>query len=150
MTAPDQPRLVHIPPEGRWGIDAVWFADDRERQHWVRPGAAAHDPRLRPGHQTYGAACGTPTWLVPDVRSAVWADWPRCTDCQLACDQHAAETKEGKPMAKDKRTPQEKAAWKGGEFSAKEAREAGMTKAEMNKARADQERELGNPLAPEK
>jgi hypothetical protein len=53
-------------------------------------------------------------------------------------------------MTRDKRAPQEKAAWKAGEFSAKEAKEAGMTKAEMNRTRAEQEKELGNPLAPEK
>lgn len=53
-------------------------------------------------------------------------------------------------MGKDRRTPEEKAAWKSGEFTAKEAREAGMSKAEMNRQRAEAERELGNPLAPEK
>ena len=49
---------------------------------------------------------------------------------------------------KDKRTPKEKADWNKGEFSAEEAKAAGMTKAEINKARAEQERELGNELAP--
>ena len=53
-------------------------------------------------------------------------------------------------MVKDKRTPKEKAAWKAGEFTAEEAREAGMSTAEMNQAREGQERDLGNPLAPEK
>ena len=53
-------------------------------------------------------------------------------------------------MAKDKRTPAEKAAWRKGEFTEKEARAMGLTKAEANKAREEQERELGNPLAPEK
>jgi hypothetical protein len=34
---------------------------------------------------------------------------------------------------------------KKGEFSEEEAREAGMTQEEMNQARQEQERELGNP-----
>lgn len=34
---------------------------------------------------------------------------------------------------------------KNGEFSEEEAREAGMSREEMNRARAEQEAELGNP-----
>lgn len=49
---------------------------------------------------------------------------------------------------KDDRTDEEKAAWKASEFTEEEAADAGMTKEEMNQARANQERDLGNPLAP--
>lgn len=49
---------------------------------------------------------------------------------------------------KDNRTPEEKAAWKAGEFTADEAAASGLTREQANKAREEQERELGNPLAP--
>lgn len=53
-------------------------------------------------------------------------------------------------MAKrDGRTPAERAAWKAGEFTEQEAAEMGMTAKEANRLRAQAERELGNPLAPD-
>jgi hypothetical protein len=64
--------------------------------------------------------------------------------CPIAYNQR----KENAMTKKDPRTPEEKAAWEAGEFTEKEAAEAGMTKEEMNAARAQQEGELGNPLAP--
>lgn len=51
-------------------------------------------------------------------------------------------------MGKDKRSKEEKKDWDKGKFTKAEAKEAGMSQKEMNKARAEQERELGNPLAP--
>lgn len=49
---------------------------------------------------------------------------------------------------KDDRTPKEKSDWEAGEFSEEEASSMGMTKEQANQARAEQERDLGNPLAP--
>jgi hypothetical protein len=51
-------------------------------------------------------------------------------------------------MAKDERTPEEKAAWKAGEFTAEEAAAVGSTADKLNQQRTEAEQELGNPLAP--
>lgn len=49
---------------------------------------------------------------------------------------------------KDTRSAEEKAAWKAGEFTDDEAAASGLTREQANQARAQQERDLGNPLAP--
>lgn len=49
---------------------------------------------------------------------------------------------------KDDRSAEEKAAWKAGEFTEQETRDAGQDRNAMNKQREQDERELGNPLAP--
>jgi hypothetical protein len=49
---------------------------------------------------------------------------------------------------KDDRSVEDKAAWEAGQFTEEEARQAQMAQEEMNRAREEQERELGNPLAP--
>ena len=77
---------VHIPPEGRWGIDVRYVAGRREKR-WVPPGTDPVVPGVR--YQTHPAACGAPTWLVAHVRSALWEHWDRCQDCQKAADNHA-------------------------------------------------------------
>lgn len=87
----DQPETaradsVHIPPEGRWGIDVRFYADGRREKHWVAPGTDPEEPGVR--YQTHPAACDAPTWLVADVRSALWDHWPRCGACQKAADNH--------------------------------------------------------------
>lgn len=51
-------------------------------------------------------------------------------------------------MGRDKRTPEEKAAWEAGKFTEAEAAAAGTTAAELNAAREEGERDAGNPSAP--
>lgn len=51
-------------------------------------------------------------------------------------------------MAKDDRTPEEKAAWEAGRFTQAEAAAVGSDADTLNRQRAEAERELGNPLAP--
>lgn len=75
--------------------------------------------------------------------------WHKLHAPEHHCCPIAFEEKRNATMGtRDNRTPEEKAAWEAGAFTEDEATEAGMTKAEMNAARAQQERELGNELAP--
>lgn len=74
--------------------------------------------------------------------------WHKLHAPEHHCCPIAYQQKEKPVGRKDNRTPEEKAAWEAGEFTEEEARDAGMSQAEMNQARAEQERELGNDLAP--
>jgi len=74
--------------------------------------------------------------------------WHKLHAPEHHCCPIAYRDKEPDMGKKDNRTAQERADWEAGAFTEQEARDAGMTVEQMNQARAEQERELGNELAP--
>jgi hypothetical protein len=51
-------------------------------------------------------------------------------------------------VAKDPRSPEERAEWEAGRFTDEEAAAVGDTAANLNRMREEGERDAGNPLAP--